>query len=120
MGEMVTEPGVSQSISAIMGQEQDEHLMRIPLPESLVGKTFGDALQFYRKKNIMPIAIVKENKPISIIDVISKDDSYLDAFIEKKFKEAGRTLRKGPQLDVRINPPDDVVLEKDTFLVVIK
>ena len=77
-------------------------------------------MHVYRHKNIMPIAIVKENKPVSIMDVISRDDSFLDAFTEKKFKEAGRTLRKGPQLDVQLNPPDETILEKDTFLVVIK
>ncbi|MCK5076548.1 MAG: NAD-binding protein [Calditrichia bacterium] len=120
MGEMVTEPGVSQSLSAIMGKEQNEHITRLPVAEEHVGKTFGEILHFYRHKNIMPIAIVKENKPVSIMDVISRDDSFLDAFIEKKFKEAGRTLRKGPQLDVQLNPPDETILEKDTFLVVIK
>ncbi len=117
MGEMVTEPGVPQSLQNLI---KNEHLERIAVPDELNGKTFGEALTFFRQKNLLPIAIVREQKPLSFSDVLSEDYSYLDEFIERKFREAGRSLRKGAQLDVQTNPPDDTVLEKDSFLVVIK
>ena len=45
-------------------------------------------------------------------------DNYaitIPRIIAQQFKEAGRTLRKGPQLDVQLNPPDETILEKDSF-----
>ncbi|MEJ2635196.1 MAG: ion channel [Calditrichia bacterium] len=120
MGEMVTHPGVPQSIQNLIGGGSGNHLERIAIPQELSGKTFGESISYFRTKNQLPIAIVKEQKSLSLSHVLSGDYSYLDEFIERKFRAAGRSLRKGEHLDVRINPPDDTVLEKDSFLVVIK
>ncbi|GAB4363353.1 MAG: hypothetical protein Kow0042_01170 [Calditrichia bacterium] len=117
MGEMVTDPGIPQSLQNLL---KNDHLIRIAVPEELVGKTFGEAFAALTKKNQIPIAIVKELKPLSFSDVLSEDYSYLDEFIERKFREAGKSLRKGAQLDVRIKPPDDTVLERDNYLIVVQ
>ena len=119
MGEMVTEPGVPQSIQKLLGGDNSNRLKRIAVPAELVGKTFSEAITFFRTKHFLPIAIVKEQKPLSLSHVLSEDYSYLDEFIERKFREAGRSLRKGSQLEVIINPKDETVLEQDTYLIVI-
>jgi len=120
MGEMVTEPGVPQSIQKLLGGDNSNRLERVAVPQELVGKTFSEALAFFRAKNSLPIAIVKEQKPLSLSHVLSEDYSYLDEFIERKFREAGRSLRKGSQLEVKINPEDNTILERDTYLIVIR
>ncbi len=120
MGQMVTNPGIPQSLQNLMSRQDAGHLERLPLPAELAGKTFGDALAFFRGRNKLPIAIVKEQKPLSLSHVLSEDYSYLDEFIEKKFQAAGRSLKKGEQLDVQINPSDDAVLERDSYLILIK
>jgi len=120
MGEMVTDPGVPQSIQNLMRSDNASHLDRIAMPQELVGKKFTDALVYFRAKNLLPIAIVKEQKSLSFTHVLSEDYSYLDEFIERKFREAGRSFRKGEHVDVQLNPPDETVLEKESYLVVIK
>jgi hypothetical protein len=120
LGEMVVSPGVPQSILQLIQGGEKGDLIRQPVPQSLIGKTFGEALKFYREKQELPIAIVKEQKTLSLSQILSEDYSDLDRFIEKKFQEAGRSLKKGDYVDVRLNPPDDLFLEKDFSLIVIK
>jgi voltage-gated potassium channel len=120
LGEMVTSPGIPQSVQQLIGGSETGNLIRQPVPAELVGKTFGEALQFYRKIQQLPIAIVKEQKALSLQHVLSEDYSDLDKFIEEKFQAAGKSLRKGDFLDVYINPSDDTILDKDNSIVVIR
>jgi len=120
LGEMVTAPGIPQSIQQLIRGGDSGNLIREALPHELAGKTFGEALQYFRKFHQLPIAIVKEQKALSLTHILSEDYSDLDKFIEEKFQAAGKSLRKGDFLDVRINPADDTVLEKDISLIIIR
>lgn len=120
LGEMVISPGISQSIQLLIKDGESGRLRRIPMPEDLIGKTFGEALDFYRHRNELPIAIVKEQKPLSLSHILSEDYSDLDKFIEKKFQDAGRSLKKGEYLDIRINPSDETILDKESSFIIIK
>ncbi len=120
LGEMVMSPGVSQSIQRLVYGTDSGNLVREPVPGELIGKTFGEAIHFYRQGNKLPIGLVKEQKSLSLSNILSEDYSDLDKFIEHKFEQAGKSLKKGDFLDVRINPPDGTVLEKDVSLIVIK
>ena len=120
LGEMVMSPGVPQSITQLIQKEDSSSLVRQTLPSSLVGKTFGDALKFFREKQELPIAIVKEQKSLSLSQILSEDYSDLDKFIEKKFQKAGKSLKRGDYIDVKLNPPDDTVLDKDVSIICIR
>ncbi|MFZ0391682.1 MAG: ion channel [Calditrichia bacterium] len=120
MGKMVTMPGVPQSFATMLKGAEETPLQRVPVPRELVGKSFAEALTFFRQKNLLPIGIVKEQQPLSLNQVLSEDYSYLDEFIERKFRESGRSLKKAGEIDVQLNPPDNTVLERDSFLLVIK
>jgi len=119
LGEMITAPGIPQSIQQLVKGGALGRLIRQDIPDDLVGKTFGEAVNYYRKNQKLPIAIVKEQKPLSFNQILSEDYSDLDKFIERKFREAGRSLKKSEYLDVRLNPSDDTVLEKDLSLIII-
>lgn len=116
MAEMIRSPGIPQALQGLM---KNGTIQRVAVPEALAGKTFGEALLWFRNRGRLPIAVVKELKPLHLRDVLSEDYSYLDEYIERKFKEAGRSFKKGAQMDIRMNPPDDFVLTAEHFLVVI-
>ena len=120
LGEMVVAPGVPQSVQNLLGKGEEEHLMRVKVPEELKGKSFGEAITHFRKEGLLPLALVKEQKSLSLSHVLSEDYSYLDQFIERKFQEAGRSLRKGEHLDIQINPPDTAVIDPESYLILIK
>ncbi len=120
LGEMVIAPGVPQSVQNLLGKGEEEHLLRVKVPEELKGKSFGEAITHFRKEGLLPLALVKEQKSLSLSHVLSEDYSYLDQFIERKFQEAGRSLRKGEHLDIQINPPDTAVIDPESYLILIK
>lgn len=120
LGEMITSPGVPQSIQKLIKGGELGYLVRENVPEELIGKTFGEAISFYRKNNQLPIALVKEQKSLSLSQVLSEDYSDLDKFIERKFQEAGRSLKKSDYLDIRLNPSDKTILEKEASLIIIR
>ena len=120
LGEMVVAPGVPQSVQNLLGKGEEEHLLRVKVPEELKGKSFGEAITHFRKEGLLPLALVKEQKSLSLSHVLSEDYSYLDQFIERKFQEAGRSLRKGEHLDIQINPPDTAVIDPESYLILIK
>lgn len=120
LGEMVTSPGIPLSIQQLIRAGDSGNLTQQNIPPELVGKTFGEAITYFRRNRQLPIAIVKEQKALSLSQIISEDYSDLDKFIERKFKEAGINLKKGDYLDVQINPADATVLEEDLALIVIK
>jgi hypothetical protein len=120
LGEMVVAPGVPQSVQNLLGKGEEEHLLRVKVPEELKGKSFGEAITHFRKEGLLALALVKEQKSLSLSHVLSEDYSYLDQFIERKFQEAGRSLRKGEHLDIQINPPDTAVIDPESYLILIK
>ncbi len=119
IGEMVLEPGVPQAIQNLLSASGGSRLVQKKVPAELRGKTFADALQYFRKQGQLPIGVVREQEPLSLSNILSEDYSYLDEFIERKFREAGRSMRKGAHVDVQLNPPDDLVLDKNLSLIVI-
>jgi voltage-gated potassium channel len=119
LGEMITDPGIPQSIKQLLRGGKNGSLSRKPVPAELVGKTFTDAIGFFREKNQLPIAVVKEQKTLSLSQILTEDYSELDKFIEKKFQQAGKSLKKGDHLDIQLNPSDSLLLEKDHSLIVI-
>ncbi|NOX38360.1 MAG: potassium channel protein [Calditrichaeota bacterium] len=120
LGRMIMEPGVPQVIRELLNPHSPYTFHRIPIPGELVGKTFGDAIAYFRKKGQLPIGLVMEKEPFSLKTILSEDYSYLDEFIENKFRQAGRSLKKGKQVDVRMNPPDDTPLYEGQYLVVLQ
>ncbi len=120
LGEMITSPGVPQSIQKLIKGGELGYLVRENIPTELIGKTFSEAISFYRKDNQLPIALVKEQKSLSLSQVLSEDYSDLDKFIERKFQEAGRSLKKSEYLDIHLNPSDETILEKEASLIIIR
>ncbi len=120
LGRMVTEPGVPQFVRELLNPGSANSVHRIPVPRELVGKSFGDALMYFRRRGQLPIGLVMEKEPFSLKTILSEDYSYLDEFIETKFRQAGRSLKKGQQVDVRLNPPDETLLHEGQYLVVIQ
>jgi voltage-gated potassium channel len=120
LGEMVTDPGIPQSVKQLLLGGNSGSLTRLSVPGDLVGKTFTDAIGYFREKNQLPIAVVKEQKTLSLSQILTEDYSELDKFIEKKFQQAGKSLKKGDHLDIQLNPTDSLLLEKDHSLIIIE
>jgi len=61
-----------------------------------------------------------EVESIGVSDFLSSDTSHLDAFIERKLKEAGKTLGEENKVIVNLNPAKDYIIQENEKAIVLK
>lgn len=90
-------------------------LRRVAIPSEYVGRTFGELAGAMRERDgSLLIAIVSEQKGLSLDDLLTDDTSLIDRFIEAQFQEAGTEFLRFERGRVRavVNPPDSYVIQR--------
>jgi voltage-gated potassium channel len=121
LGSAAIAPGVADSIKMLMSNKDDNRLWRIQVPSRHVEKPFGEVLSHFRNRfGAIVLAVVREKERVKLEDILSHDSTFIDEFIRRKFEESGKDFF-GSKKDTSVvmNPPDDYVLGKNDWLVVI-
>ncbi len=117
----ILSPGAPQVVNELLSYEYGNMIWRVDIPHQFVGKTFAELSDYFKKnKNCILIGFVTEEPKIKLDDILSHDYSAIDAFIERKFREAGidEGLKKGG-ISVNLNPPSDHIIGKQDHAIVI-
>jgi voltage-gated potassium channel len=113
-------PGAPQVAMELLDYERGNDIHRVQIPEEFIGKTYEELfLHFKRTKNWTIIGIVTEEETVSLNDILSHDMSAVDAFIERKFREAGINVAERMGMRIGVNPPVDYQIQKKDLAVVI-
>ncbi|MFZ4619678.1 MAG: potassium channel family protein [Bacteroidota bacterium] len=113
-------PGAAQVASEMLDYERGNDVHRVSVPENFIGKTFGELfLEFKRTKNWTILGLVNEEETVNLSDILSHDTSAIDAFIERKFREAGINVAEKSGTRVNVNPPFDYILQKKDIAVIL-
>jgi voltage-gated potassium channel len=114
-------PGVTDTISLLVTNKDANKIWRIRTPQKYVNGMFGDLAAHLREKyGALTLAVVKEEQKISLDDILSDDSTFIDEFIKRKFEESGKDFfRDRKDNVVTLNPPDDFLLSKNDWLIVI-
>lgn len=113
-------PGAAQVASEMLDYERGNDVHRIAVPDIFVGKTFGELfVDFKRSKNWTILGLVNEEETVNLSDILSHDTSAIDAFIERKFREAGINVAEKSGARVNVNPPFDYILQKKDIAVIL-
>ena len=116
----VLNPGIPQIADELLSASSERHFERAKIPKEYVGKTFGDLSDHYRQRDgWLTIGLYVEEEQQGIGSFLSADTSQLDAFIERKLKEAGHSLAEGSHTTVNVNPPDDRVIQEGEGALII-
>ena len=95
-------------------------LRRVSIPEEFAGETYDKLFDHFRSKEWVLISVFSEDEQIGIGEILSSDSSALDAFIERKLKEAGHSLGEENKTAVVINPKDDYIIKENEKAIVIQ
>ena len=101
-------PGLSQVVRPLLSLSGTE-LRRIDVPSELVGKTYGEVSAALRARDgFQSIAVIHEDRGLSLDQLLSDDTSMVDQFIKGQFSEAGREFLRYEAGGTRafVNPPD--------------
>jgi voltage-gated potassium channel len=116
----ILSPGTAQVAGEMLDYEHGNDVHRVPVPEPFIGKTFGELfLDFKRTKNWTILGLVNEEETVKLSDILSHDTSAIDAFIERKFREAGINVAEKSGTRVNVNPQFDYVLQKKDIAVIL-
>jgi len=116
----VIDPGVPQTVQSLMNAHHQASLKRVVIPEEYVGKSYNDLFHFYHSKGWVLISVFSEEEQIGIGEILSSDSSALDAFIERKLKEAGHSLGEESKTEVVINPKENYIIKDNEKAIVIQ
>jgi voltage-gated potassium channel len=101
----VASPGVPQFVNQLFSTGSGYRLSRRAVPAELIGKTYRELQEYYTKTYtgiLLGLSQMKESFNLS--SLMSDDYSSLDAYIMRKFQEAGRGIQSDDQVKVTINP----------------
>ncbi len=117
----ISNPGISEVMLNLMSPDNDNALVSAHIPAEFAGKTFGELSEYFRKKeNSILIALVQFQDVLEMKNINSKDTASIDAFIKRKFEEAGRLTRDLDKKKVILNPDDDYIIKSFETAVLIR
>ncbi len=116
----ILNPGIPQTIDLLLDSTSPHHFQREKIPREFVGRTFEELLQHNRQESgWLTVGLYSEERQVGFSDFLSSDASQLDAFIERKLREAGRGLEEGSRISVVVNPPKDHVIQDGEGAIII-
>ncbi|MCX6139150.1 MAG: NAD-binding protein [Ignavibacteriales bacterium] len=113
-------PGAPQTAMEILDNQSGNDFHRVAIPPEFVGKNFGELLIHLKKDhNWTLVGVVKEHESVHLNDILSDDTSAIDAFIQRKFKEAGINVAEKAGVQTTVNPPFDYKIQSKDIAVII-
>lgn len=117
----IASPGISDVMLKLMSYDQENAMISSSIPKEFVTKTFRELSQYYREKeNSILIALVQFQDVLEMKNINSKDNSSIDAFIKRKFEEAGRLIKDLDKKKVILNPDDDYIINNFEMAILIR
>ena len=113
-------PGAPQVVDELLDAEHGQYVRRVQIPREFVGKNYGDLFTHLKNtKNWTLIGLARDVENVQLKDVLSHDYSALDAFIDRKFKEAGIEIEERSNIRTLVNPPLNHPIEGRDVAIVI-
>jgi voltage-gated potassium channel len=114
-------PGIPAFLSEMLDSDQ-ARLATQPVPDRMIGKTFGELFtETYQDEGVTIMGVYLEESSAGIGDFLSADSGdYLDQFIAAKLKAAGRGVTDEQKLKVRINPEKDYILKSGEQMILLR
>ncbi|MFC1539592.1 ion channel [Candidatus Latescibacterota bacterium] len=118
----VLSPGIPQALREMINIQGGADIQRRIIPHEFIGKTFKNlAMEFIDNYGYITFGIITEKKSFNMENILAGESSAIDAFIRRKFDEAGRSLEiesKG-RLTVKINPGKDYIISEDDYAIIL-
>jgi len=117
-----TSPGITQAVRELLTYDSGNEVWRSDIPTEYVGRTFEELAVYFRKDHrAILIGIIMEEAGLPVEDIVGNDASPIDAFIKRKFREAGRDIMGESKEKARIliNPEDSYEIGEDDRALVI-
>ena len=116
----ILNPGIPEVAEELLDSYSAHRFQRVKIPREFVGRPFEDLFQHHRKESgWMTVGLYTNEQQVNIASFLSSDESQLDAFIERKLREAGHGVSESSSVSVIVNPPPEhVILEGEGAIII--
>jgi voltage-gated potassium channel len=116
----VSNPGVPRAVDEILTFRYGQVILRMNLPDSLIGKTFWEASDYVKQHfNALLIGIAKETHAMALNDMLSDDNSYIDQFIRQRLMQSEKKFGEEERLKITVNPERSKIIEAEEMGIII-
>ena len=116
----VMNPGIPQTVNRLLDNVSKNRFKRVDIPSEFIGKPFDNLFNHFRKKNnSILVGIFSEEENLGIGEILSADTIALDAFIERKLKEGGISLKEESKISLEINPGSNYRIKDGNRAIII-
>lgn len=116
----VMNPGIPQTVNRLLDNVSKNRFKRVDIPSEFIGKPFDNLFNHFRKKNnSILVGIFSEEENLGIGEILSADTLALDAFIERKLKEGGISLKEESKISLEINPGSNYRIKDGNRAIII-
>lgn len=117
----VTNPGISDVMLNLMSFNQEDTIESSEIPNEYAGKTFRELAEYFRDRHdAILLGLVQFQDILEMKNIDSKDTSSIDAFIKRKFEEAGRLIKDLDKKKIILNPKGDHIINSFEIAVIIR
>lgn len=112
--------GVPNAFQQLLGKDSANAMQEVRIPAQFTGQTFAHLSTHFREKGAMLIGIGRSQAGLSLDDLTTGGNSFIDQFIRRKFQEAERGYfsNKG-SIGVMLNPPlEEPIQANDTAIII--
>ncbi|HLP15171.1 MAG TPA: NAD-binding protein, partial [Bacteroidota bacterium] len=120
LANQILNPGAPQVATEMMNFDHGNDIQTIAIDPAFFTRTFGEYFVHMKQtRNFTVLGIVTEEQTMSLNDILLHDTSAIDAFIERKFREAGINVDERSGVRIAVNPPFSYVLKQGDEAVVL-
>lgn len=117
----VLAPGIPDVVGELLNPKGRGSLERFEIPTEFVGKTASELENWLHKSNKGAfMGLISQISMLEMSDILSDDMAPIDAFIKRKFEEAGRNADELARNRIHLNPEPDQKITKTDVAIVVK
>lgn len=116
----IVAPGVPTALQQLLDADGPAPMREVEIPDQFHGLPYERLGDHFRKQGALLIGLGRKRPSLSLNDLVSEEDSYIDQFIKRKFQEAEREYfsSKGNN-GVVINPASEEAIQPTDTAIVI-
>jgi len=117
----IFQPGLPKVFEQILNPRLDNKIAIEPIPARFIGKPYKELFDHYRGQHKeLLLGVISQVESIGLSDFLASDTSHIDAFIERKLREAGKSFGEENKVFVKLNPADDYVIQENEKAVILR
>jgi len=117
----ILQPGLPKVFDQILDPKTQNNLNLENIPARFVGKKYTELFQHYRsQQKALLIGLLTQVESIGLTDFLSSDTSHIDAFIERKLREAGKSIGEENKILVNLNPDDNYIVQANEKAIILR